>query len=115
MILSALKDGDTRNGINLFEGAEDHVLPIHCSSSLDSGLFHLFGKVLAHSILHGGMGYLGMSPACAKFIATKSINEAATLVSLDDIPDLDYRNYAQKVLVRKINTLLNTCQLLKIS
>ena len=42
------------------------------------------------------MGFVGMLPACAKFIATKSINEAATLVSLDDILDLDYRNYAQK-------------------
>ena len=79
MVLSALRDGDTRNGINLFEGAEDHIGPIHCSSSLDSRLFLLFGKILAHSILHGGMGFVGMLPACAKFIATKSINEVPPL------------------------------------
>ena len=99
MVLSKIRDGDSSIGITLFEGAEDHIVPIHCSSSLESGLFQLFGKIFAHSIPHGGMGFVGMSPACAKFIATKSLDEAATLVSLDDIPDLEYRMYAQKVYV----------------
>jgi hypothetical protein len=102
LALTKIRTGDPNIGITLFEGATDHIVPIHCSSSLDSGLFHLFGKVLAHSILHGGMGFVGMgcvgmAPAVAKFIATRSIDEAATLVCLDDIPDLEYRDYAQKV------------------
>ena len=97
LVLTKLRDGDPNIGISLFEGAPDHIVPIHCSSSLDSGLFHLFGKILAHSILHGGMGFIGMAPAVAKYIATKSMDEAATLVSIEDIPDLEYRDYAQKV------------------
>ena len=98
LVLTKLRDGDPNTGISLFEGAPDHIVPIHCSSSLDSGRFHLFGKILAHSILQGGIGFIGMAPAVAKYIATKSIDEAATLVSIEDIPDLEYRDYAQKVL-----------------
>ena len=40
---------------------------------------------------------IGMAPAVAKYIATKSMDEAATLVSIEDIPDLEYRDYAQKL------------------
>lgn len=97
LVLTRMSNGDSNTGITLFEGATDHIVPIHCSSSLDSGLFHLFGKFLAHSILHGGMGFLGMAPAVAKYIATRCIDDTATLVCLDDIPDLEYRDYAQKV------------------
>ena len=97
LVLTKMTSGDSKIGINLFEGATDHFVPIHCSSSLDSGLFHLFGKVLAHSILHGGMGFLGMAPAVATYIATRSIDDAATLVCLEDIPDLEYRDYVKKV------------------
>ena len=97
LVLTKITSGDSKIGINLFEGATDHFVPIHCSSSLDSGLFHLFGKVLAHSILHGGMGFLGMAPAVATYIATRSIDDAATLVCLEDIPDLEYRDYVKKV------------------
>ena len=83
-----------------FPYLKEHLIILfqsNCSSSLDSGLFHLFGKILAHSILHGGMGFIGVAPAVAKYIATKSMDEAATLVSIEDIPDLEYRDYAQKV------------------
>ena len=44
------------------------------------------------------MGFIGMAPAVAKYIATKSIDEAAALASLEDIPDLEYRDYAKKVM-----------------
>ncbi len=47
-----------------------HLVLIHCTSSLDSGLFHLFGKVLAHSVLHEGRSFIGMAPAVAKYITT---------------------------------------------
>ncbi|CAB3980776.1 Hypothetical predicted protein [Paramuricea clavata] len=52
-----------------------------------------------------------MAPAVAKFIATRSIDEAATLVCLDDIPDLEYRDYAQKVLeASKSEELVELCE-----
>jgi hypothetical protein len=99
LVLMKLRDGDPSVGISLFEGVADHIVPIHCCSSLDNGLFHLFGKILAHSILHGGMGFVGMAPSVAKYISTRSMDEAATLVTIEDIPDLEYREYAQKVLL----------------
>ena len=38
-----------------------------------------------------GMSFIGMAPPVAKYITTKSIDKAAALVSLEDIPDLEYR------------------------
>jgi hypothetical protein len=40
-----------------------------------------------------------MAPSVAKYISTRSMDEAATLVTIEDIPDLEYREYAQKVLL----------------
>lgn len=38
-----------------------------------------------------------MAPAVAKYIAAKSSDDAATLVCLDDLPDLEYRDYVNRV------------------
>ena len=97
LALQQMKKGDGHN-INLFEGDCGHFLPIHCTSYLDSGLFYVFGKVLAHSILHGGCGFPSLSPAMARFIVEGEPDSASSLVSVDDIPDLEYKDIIEKVL-----------------
>ncbi|XP_074630592.1 uncharacterized protein LOC141889264 isoform X2 [Acropora palmata] len=62
LALSQMRQGDGGK-VSLFEGSSGHLLPVHCTSYLDSGLFYIFGKVVAHSILHGGTGFPGLSPA----------------------------------------------------
>lgn len=92
-----MKNGDGR-GISLFEGTSGHLLPIHRTSYLNSGLFYVFGKVVAHSILHGGAGFPGLSPAMARFITDGEPDSASSSASIEDIPDLEYKDIIIKVL-----------------
>ena len=98
LALSQMKNGDGHQ-ISLFEGASyGHLLPIHRSSYLDSGLYYVFGKVVAHSILHGGTGFPGLSPAMARFITDGEPDLASAFVSVEDIPDLEYKDIIEQVL-----------------
>ena len=72
-------------------------MPVHCTSYLDSDLFYVFRKVVGHCILHGGCGFPGLSPAMTRFIADGEPDTASSLVSVDDIPDLDYKDIIDKV------------------
>lgn len=56
-----------------------------------SGCYEVAGKVVAHSILHGGPGFVGLSPAVVKFLSTGSLDEAKSVVSCDDLLDLDLK------------------------
>ena len=96
LALHQIKKGDGHN-INLFEGDSAHFLPIHSTSYLDSGLFYVFGKVVAHSILHGGSGFPSLSLAMARFIAEGEPDSASSLVSVDNIQDLEYKDIVEKV------------------
>ena len=83
--------------ISLFEGSRGHRLPVHSTSYLDSGLFYVFGKVVAHCVLHGGTGFPGLSPAMRRFIACGDIESASPLVSLDDMADMEYKEIVEMV------------------
>jgi len=96
LALQQMKKGNGHN-INLFEGNSGHLLPIHCTSYLDSGLFYVFGKVVGHCILHVGCGFPSLSPAMARFIADGEPDTASSLVSIDNIPDFDYKDIIDKV------------------
>ena len=45
------------------EGEADHRLPIHDQALRLTGAFKALGKMIGHSILHGGPGLHGLSPA----------------------------------------------------
>ena len=77
LALSQMRQGDGGK-VSLFEGSSGHLLPIHCFSYLDSGLFYVFGKVVAHSILPGGTGSPGLSPAMGRFIASGDVDSTST-------------------------------------
>ena len=59
--------------------------------AISSGCFKMVGKLLAHSVLHGGAGLPGLSPAVTKYLVSGSVTDAADLVTVDDIPDIDLR------------------------
>lgn len=88
LAMSRLVSGDP--DIHLFEGEEDHLVPIHCIESYDSLLFYCNGLMICHSVLHEGY------PLVA-YIITGSIDEAVQYLSLQDIPDLEVREVLQKV------------------
>ena len=57
-----------------------------------SGCFEIAGKVVAHSILHDGPGFVGLAPCLREYLATGCVDTAKELVSLDDLPDLDLKH-----------------------
>lgn len=46
-----------------FEGQQDHRLPVHDQSLRLPGTSKTLGRIIGHSILHGGPGLHGLSPA----------------------------------------------------
>lgn len=72
-----------------FEGAKDHLLPIHSQELQGMGIFRLIGRAIAHSILHGGPPFEGLATPVKKYLLTSSIEEAADTISIDDCPYLD--------------------------
>ena len=53
-----------------FEGQPDHRLPIHDQSLRLTGAFKAVGRIIGHSILHGGPGLPGISCAVKHFLST---------------------------------------------
>lgn len=95
--MSLLVRGCSASSINLFEGEEDHRVPLHCGESLDSLLFYYMGVMISHSFLHGGYPLVGISKAAATFIITGKIDEAIPYLLVQDIPDLEQRENLENV------------------
>ena len=63
---------------------------------LSNSCFEMTGNVLAHSVLHGGGGMVGVAPAIVKYLETGSLEEAAKLVTSSDLPDVDLRMHIEE-------------------
>ena len=82
------------------------VISFHFSSfyevdAVASGCFEIAGKVVAHSILHDGPGFVGLAPCLREHLATGCVDTTKELVSLDDLPDLDLKH----ILEAKISSI----------
>lgn len=86
----------------LFTGERGHYVPLCSVDAITSGCFLMVGKVLGHSILHGGPGIPGLAPAIAKYLMSGSVADAEGLVDVKDLPDLDMRAIIEKVHFLKI-------------
>ena len=78
-------------GIALFTGERGHYIPVMNMDAIASGCFKMVGKLLAHSVLRGGPGLPGLAPAISKYLVSGSFIDAADLVSITDIADIDLR------------------------
>jgi hypothetical protein len=82
----------------IFEGSTDHKLPVVNNLMKQAGLYLTVGKMLAHSILHGGPPYYGLSPAVIHYWKVDDMERDPLPLSLDDIPDYELRTVLQEVL-----------------
>ena len=94
--LNSFRKVDNVFNIQLFGGLNGHLVPLCGVDSIASGCFEVAGKVVAHSILHDGPGFIGLSPAIVKFLATGCVDEAKSVVSCDDLLDLDLKKLLQE-------------------
>ena len=105
--ISVLSKVDTLYNIQLFGGQEGHLLPLNGVDAISSGCFEIAGKLIAHSVLHGGPGMAGLSPVVIKYLVTGSIDEAKELVSIYDLYDPEL----QEILEKKVRNQLSIKQL----
>ena len=79
-----------------FEREADHLLPVHNQMLQQMGAFVCIGKIIGHSILHGGPGLFGISSAAKHFWAN-NVEENPPLLVLDDIADINLRKLIYEV------------------
>ena len=89
---------DVKTGIQLFIGDHGHMVPLCSMDEISSGCFHMVGKLIAHGVLHCGMGFSGLAPAFVKYITSGSVDEAQDLVTVSDVPDIELRVIIEKVM-----------------
>lgn len=77
----------------IFEGQEDHKLPIPNALLRNAGFYTSVGRMIAHSFLHGDPPLCGLSPAVVEFWCKDSINA----VTIDDVPDYELREALMEV------------------
>lgn len=83
----------TSKPIVFLEGRKDHLLPVHDQKLRLTGIFKALGRIIGHSILHGGPGLYGLSPAAKHYITSSSEEniENGLHITLLDVPDVDLR------------------------
>lgn len=91
------------DGLPLLEGEADHKLPVCDSVLLRAGHFYSFGKFIGHSLLHTGIGFIGLSKAVADYLLTDSAMEKPFTIINKDIADFSVRQILEHV--RNINCL----------
>ena len=74
-----------------FEGQPDHRLPVHDQSLRLTGTFKALGRIIGHSILHGGPGLYGLSPAIEHVLSSDEESEEPPPLVQEDIADIDLR------------------------
>ena len=89
--ISSLTRMDPLFNIQLFGGNQGHLIPICGVDAVASGCFEMAGKLVAHSILHDGPGFVGLSPAVVSYLATGSLEAAKESVSTDDLLDIELK------------------------
>ncbi|XP_039874612.1 uncharacterized protein LOC120725708 [Simochromis diagramma] len=94
----------------LFEGEPDHLVPATSEVLIESSLFRVAGRMLAHTFLHDGPRVTGLSPAIIHVLFNGD-PELATIV-IEDCPDLHIRSIIQMVCkIKKIIELQSVCGL----
>ncbi|XP_031573313.1 uncharacterized protein LOC116307286 isoform X2 [Actinia tenebrosa] len=74
------------------EGETDHRLPIHDQSLRAIGAFKAVGRMISHSVLHGGPFVYGLSPVVKQYLSTEANDKQLSLtLAIEDIPDIELR------------------------
>ncbi|KAL2085043.1 hypothetical protein ACEWY4_020561 [Coilia grayii] len=75
----------------LFEGQTDHLVPVLSTSLLDSDLIMMAGRMIGHSVIHGGPTLSGLSPAVVDALMYSRTEMAASKLCLEDCSDVEHR------------------------
>ena len=80
------------------EGESDHRLPIHDQSLRLTGAFKAVGRMISHSVLHGGPFLYGLSPAVKHYLSIEANDkQLSSSLAIKDIPDIELRQLISEV------------------
>ena len=68
------------NGLQLFEGTDEHKLPFHSQQLVLRGLFSMLGQTMAHVITHTHFVIMGLARPVAIYLATGCPETACAIV-----------------------------------
>ena len=85
------------DSLNLFEGLNGHLLPMHNYDILSGGIFVLVGKMILHSVLNNCIGMAGLSPAIVAYLISGSRDASVAEITLADVPDPVTKDILNKV------------------
>ena len=83
LMMTNLQKG--KGGYMLFEGAPDHLVPVISKEYYQSGFFRYAGQLIAMSILHGGLGMVGLARSLATFMVTDDIELGSCHLTIEDV------------------------------
>eukprot|EP00112_Aurelia_sp_Birch-Aquarium-sp1_P009558 Seg209.2 transcript_id=Seg209.2/GoldUCD/mRNA.D3Y31 product="G2/M phase-specific E3 ubiquitin-protein ligase" protein_id=Seg209.2/GoldUCD/D3Y31 len=106
-LMSSIRDGE--GSIALFEGEFPHLVPVHSTDAIASNLFFCIGQLIAYSVVHGGIGFTGLSPAAKSFLVHESIDTACEFLEMKDIADLALREMLEAILAADTDEELQSC------
>jgi len=81
----------------LFEGNDDHKLPVHNQQLVLNGYFKMTGEIMAHAIVHGDVWFAGMAKAVKVYLSTGCAETAAQVVCPEDVPDMNVCQVLQRM------------------
>ena len=65
--------------------APDHLVPVISKEYYQSGFFRYAGQLIAMSILHGGLGMVGLARSLATFMVTDDIELGSCHLTIEDV------------------------------
>ncbi len=100
-IEEGINDPATSKVTVFFEGQQDHRVPVHNQCLCLTGMFKTLGRIIGHSMLHGGPGIFGISPAVKEYMSSDvhAFDIQTLPVTIEDLPDIDLRNVLLEVLI----------------
>lgn len=95
--LAIVEEGIGNPRVLMFEGESNHKVPVHSPPMRQTGAYKAAGKIIGHSILHGGPGLYGLSPAVKHYFSTKDLMLFPPPLELEDLSDFMLRECVDEV------------------
>lgn len=82
-------DGGDKPPTLVFEGENDHKIPVANSLLRSTGFYKCIGRMIEHSFLHAGSPVFGISKLVVDYLVSDT--DEIPLIEVADIPDIDLR------------------------
>ena len=80
-----------------FEGEREHKVPVQSPQMRQTGAYKAVGKIVGHSVIHGGPGLYGLYPAVKHYLSTKDLTLFPPPLQLEDLPYYGLRECIDEV------------------